>query len=89
MRASTPQTGGEVPGNDLPNHADGLAQDVGEVVAADGHGLPVQLVRPARVVAQAVNDHRQVDTEAVIEGLAHVQRVQRCQLLGMRLNEVR
>ena len=77
----------EVPGNDLAHDADRLPQRVAQEVAADGHGAAFDLVGPAGVVAQGVDDALQV-AAGVGDGLAAVERFQGGQLLGLLLDQV-
>ncbi len=77
----------EVPGDDLADDADRLAQRVGEEAAADGDGAALDLVGPAGVVAERVDDALHVAAR-VADGLAAVERLERGQLLGVLLDEV-
>ena len=43
----------EIPGNDLPDHADRLMPRVAEVIAVDRNGLALNLVGPAREIADS------------------------------------
>lgn len=51
---------GEVPGDDLANNADGLAESVGEFLVGGADCLAVDLVSPAGVVAEGVDDLAEV-----------------------------
>ena len=77
----------EVPGNDLADDADRLAQRVGEVIAADRDRLAVDLVGPAGVVAQAV-DHRGQVALRLGDRLAVVERLELGQLVDVLLDQV-
>ena len=76
----------EVPGDDLADHADGLAERVGEEVAADGDRAALDFVGPAAVVFEEVRDALDV-AERVAEDLAAVERFEFRELLGVFLDE--
>ena len=77
----------EVPGDDLADHADRLAQRVREEAAADRDRPALDLVGPARVVAQRVADALHVALR-VGDRLAAVERLERGQLGGVLLDQV-
>ena len=78
----------EVPGDDLADDADGLAQEIGEHRAADGDGLAVDLVGPAGVVLEAVDGGGDVDAEAVGDRLAGIDGVDLGELLAVVVDEL-
>lgn len=84
---------GEVPGDDLAAHADGLVVGHGEEVAVDGHGLALDLVGPASVVAEAVDDEVEVSGRSVcfaVSGVrfAVVQRLELAKVRAVSFNEI-
>ena len=78
----------EIPGDDLPRHADRLASGVAEVVAVDGDRLAMDLVGPTGVVAQGVECQRDIDMPGVGKRLAVVERFERRQFVDLRFDEV-
>ncbi len=64
---------GEVPWDDLADDADGFVAGVAEEGAVDGDGFAFDLVRPAGVVAVAVDSEREIGTHGVVERLAIVE----------------
>ena len=79
---------GEVPGDDLADHADRLVPRVAKVIALDRDGFAVNLVCPTRVIAVAFARHGQVDVEGIAIGLAVVQRFEGRQLLAICFDEI-
>ena len=77
----------EIPGDDLSNNAHRLAERVRQEVAANGNGLTFNLVGPAGVVAEGVDDAAEV-ADRVGDDLAAVQRFERGELFGIFLDEV-
>ena len=77
----------EVPGDDLADDADRLAQRVRKEVAANRDGPAFDLVGPARIVAQGVGDAAHVALR-VGDRLAAVERLERGQLVGVLLDQV-
>jgi hypothetical protein len=65
---------GEIPGNDLSDHADGFMPGVAEVVAVDGDGLAVNLVGPSREITVATHRLRDVHGLSPRKRFAVVQR---------------
>ncbi len=80
---------GEVPGDDLADHAQRLAPTVAEVIAANRNRLAMDLVGPARVVAQAIDHQRQVAVAALVDRLAVVQSFQLGQLVDVLFDQLR
>lgn len=60
----------EVPGDDLADNADGLTEGIGEFLVAGADGLAVDLVGPAGVVSEGVDDLTEVIVEGNLVGLA-------------------
>ena len=77
----------EVPRDDLADDADRLPQRVGQEVAAHRHGPALDLVGPAGVVAERVDDALHVAAR-IGDGLAAVERFHRRQFLRVLLDEV-
>ena len=80
----------EVPGDDLADDADRLAQRVGVPVAGarDRDGLAVQARRPARHVAEHVDRALHVAVAGIGDRLAVVERLEFGELVGMLLEEI-
>jgi ParB family chromosome partitioning protein len=81
----------EVPGDDLPDDADRLAQRVVQHAHArrrDRDGLAFDLGRPTGVVAEVVDDERNVGDARDADRLAIVERLELRELLGVGLDQV-
>src|SRR5207253_5494149 len=78
----------EIPGNDLPDHPDWFMPGVAEIIAGDGYGLALNLVRPTGVVTITTDGQRQVGSLGNVIGLAVVERFELSQLVGVLLNQV-
>jgi hypothetical protein len=78
----------EVPGRDQPDHTDRLAERHRHAVALDRHCVAEELVHGTRVVADHVDDHRQL-AACVGDRHAHVPTLEQRQLLGVLLDQVR
>ena len=82
----------EVPGDDLTDHADRLAQRVveeaGAVGPVDRDRLALDLGRPARVVAEVVDGERHVGGARHRERLAVVEALELRELLGERFDAI-
>ncbi len=78
----------EIPGDDLPDHADRLMTGVAEIRAVDRDGLAFDLVGPAGIVAVAIDRQRQIGGSAVVDRLAVVQRFQRGQFFEILFDQV-
>src|SRR5256884_8583833 len=59
------------------------------IFAANGNRLPLILVRPSRVVAVARDGQRKIGCPRHVVGLAVVQRLKLCQLIGVLLDQIR
>ena len=84
----------EVPRDDLADHADRLAQRVGEVLArrrqrGDRNGRALDLRRPARHVAEQVGGERHVSRARDAERLAVVERLEHRELVRVLLDQLR
>jgi len=77
----------EVPRDDDTADADGLEEGHDEAIAIDGDGLAAELVSPASVVAERLEDEVEVNA-SVINGLAVVSRLNLSELLAVLLDEV-
>ncbi len=78
----------EIPRNDQADHADRLAQGVGESVLERVDGLAMNLGRPARVVAQNVDHHRHVDVARFENRFAVVERFQLGKFVDVLLDQI-
>ena len=78
----------KVPGDDLPDHADGLVTRVAEIVTFHGNRLAVSLVGPAGIVTVALDGQRQVGGDGITVRLAVVEAFQGGKFFLVFLDEV-
>src|SRR5207247_10850340 len=78
----------KIPGDDLADDADRLVARIAEIISLHRDGLAVNLVRPASVVAVALDGQRQVDVVRVTVRFAVVQGFQGSKLFAILLDLV-
>ena len=80
---------GKIPGNNLAADSDGFPTRAAEVVAADGDRVALNFVGPATVVAQTVDDERQVSGARIADGFAIVERFEGRQFVEVLFDQIR
>ncbi len=79
----------KIPRNNLPHHAHRLMLRVREIPPLHRNRLPLNLVRPSRVVPVTRNRQRQIRRQSHLIRFPVVQRLQFRQLLRVLLNQIR